>query len=171
MQGLIKYTSLLVLLIFASCIKEVNIDKQQSTDYDYKINDVTIRKQSANGKPNIKSTQEFISIAYFDLFESNISQTQLTKLNTIYSAFGDRKLIEDMIIKNFLNNGMLVIPTNTQMRADIKTFVNNCYKKFYTRKPTTSEQTEIMTQITSNTNITPVMVYYSFLTSNEYRHY
>ena len=73
---------------------------KKETQYIYDVNPVTV-EQEGGIKQHPKTTTEFISIAYSDLFGSTISNADLQKLNVAYSAFGDRKLIEDMIIKNF----------------------------------------------------------------------
>ena len=88
-------------LILFSCKKEKNVI--------YQLNDVTIEQNSAN-KDHLKSTTEFISIAYSDIFGTVISTNKLADLTTIYKAFGDKKLIEQMVIKNFLNEPSIQIP-------------------------------------------------------------
>ena len=76
-----------ILLLF-SCKKEKNVK--------YQLNDVKIENNSAN-KDHLKSTTEFISIAYSDIFGTVISINKLADLTKIYKAFGDKKLIEQMV--------------------------------------------------------------------------
>ena len=152
----------LVISVILSCEKEKS--------YVYQVKDVHV-KQPGSEKPNQKSTQEFISIAYSDLFGTTITQTELVKLNTAYSAFGDKKIIEDMIIKNFLNNIVVSIPSKATMQADVNSFVINCYKKFYNRLPNAFEKWYVTNLINSDATITPELVYYSMMTANEYRYY
>ena len=65
-----------ILLLF-SCKKEKNVT--------YQLNDVTIENNTAN-KDHLKSTTEFISIAYSDIFGTVISTNKLADLTTIYKA-------------------------------------------------------------------------------------
>ena len=110
-------------LILFSCKKEKNVI--------YQLNDVTIEQNSAN-KDHLKSTTEFISIAYSDIFGTVISTNKLADLTRIYKAFGDKKLIEQMVIKNFLNEPTNLIPViDTTSVTTIKDFVTDAYKKLY----------------------------------------
>ena len=107
-----------VLLLF-SCKKEKKIT--------YHLNDVTIEKNTAN-KDHLKSTIEFISIAYSDIFGTVISTNKLAELSQIYKAFGDKKLIEQMVIKNFLNESSIQIPQiDRSSSSTINIFVQNMY--------------------------------------------
>lgn len=91
------------LVIISSCTKD--------TTYLYDVKDVSVT-QSGNSKSRAKTTTEFISIAYADLFATTISNAKLVELNTAYSSFGDKKLIEDRIIRQFLADTSLTMPTN-----------------------------------------------------------
>jgi hypothetical protein len=154
--------ALLSLAIFSGCQKEKNII--------YEVNDVNVNTPDAN-KDYVKSLTEFISIAYTDLFGQNISQAQLQNLAVPYSGFGDLKLIEDMIIKNFLNAPSVNVPTNAAMRANVDQFLMDTYQKFYNRHPNEFELWHMRSEITENADITPELVYYAIMTSNEYRYY
>ena len=138
--------------------------------YTYEVEDVTVQKPGAN-KPNVKSDLELISIAYTDLFGNTIGPDQLEELVLAYQAFGDKRLVIDMLILNFLNDPGVVIPTASAMRADLDGFVAASFKKFFVREPSAFEQWYVRDMIARDTAITPDIVYYGFMTSNEYRHY
>ncbi len=158
-----KYCWILLLVsVLSSCKKD--------TDFIYGVTDVDIQKPDAN-KPNVKSTFTFISIAYSDLFGANISQTQLVELQTAYAAFGDQRLIEQMIIKNFLNDGGVDIPSQTEMNADVQQFIKNSYVKFFNRLPNEFELWHIENEIAGDNSTTPELIYFAMMTSNEYRYY
>lgn len=148
--------------MFSSCKKEKT--------FVYDVNTVDI-EQNVSDKSNVKSTYEFISIAYSDLMGKSISQADLVKLNTVYTSFGDNKLIEDMIIRNFLKLPGVAIPTETEMRNDVSKFVTDAYKKFLNRNPDEFEKYYMKNIIQADTSITPELLYYSMMTSNEYRYY
>ena len=150
-------------LILFSCKKEKNVI--------YKLNNVTIEQNSAN-KDHLKSTTEFISIAYSDIFGTVISTNKLADLTTIYKGFGDKKLIEEMVIKNFLNEPTNLIPViDTTSVTTIKDFVTDAYKKLYNRNPDEYELWFVADMITKDNDLTAELVYYSLMTSNEYRYY
>ena len=138
--------------------------------YIYGVNDVSVT-QPGISKPNVKSTIEFISIAYSDLFGTSIPASDLTNLSLCYLAFGDKKFIEDLIIRNFLNKTGVIIPTQATMNADVSSFVQTTYRKFYNRDPNEFEKWQVVNYINTTSNITPELVYYSFMTSDEYRYY
>ena len=161
MRKIISLLCVLVLLAI-SCKKEKS--------YVYDVNDVSVKQDGAL-KPNVKTTTEFISIAYADLFGTTIPNTELVKLSTAYMAFGDKKFLEERIIKNYLNNTGAKIPTSLQMKADVNLFVKNTYKKFFNREPNEFELWTLSNTITSDTTITPELIYYAVMTSNEYRYY
>ncbi len=154
--------AILFLIALASCKKE--------KAYLYDVNDVAV-EQPGGDKGNVKSTTEFVSIAYSDLFNTTIPNDTLVALNAAYTAFGDKKLIEDRIIRHFLNSPNVQIPTDSLMRVDVPAFVGNTYRKFLNRDPNEFEKYFISNIIQGNTNITPVLVYYAMMTSNEYRYY
>ncbi|MEO8149154.1 MAG: hypothetical protein ABI723_16025 [Bacteroidia bacterium] len=153
---------LIILFTLQSCTKE------KVTSYE--VNPVTV-KQDGSAKQHVKTTLEFISIAYSDLYGTAITSDVLQKLNIAYSSFGDKKLIEDMIIRNFLNSPSIKIPTKAQMKNDVPKFVTDTYKKLYNRTPNEFENYFITKMINNDITITPELVYYSMMTSNEYRYY
>jgi len=158
----------LLLLFAVSC---TNTKKEEELDtYVYGVNTADVNQH--NGvKGTAKSTTEFISIAYADLFGTTISNDDLTKLFTAYSSFGDKKLIEDRIIRNFLDLPGTNIPATQVMRNDIPTYITNAYKKLFNRNPNEFEKYYLKNMIQNDTTITSEMMYYSFMTSNEYRYY
>lgn len=163
MKKFFKYYLLLIAsLILFGCKKE--------TKYVYGVNDATVSQTGVN-KPNVKTTIEFISIAYSDLFGTTIGAGDLTDLSLCYLAFGDKKFIEDLIIRNFLNKPGVIIPTQSEMTADVSAFVHATYRKFYTRDPNEFEKWQVVNYINSNSSITPELVYFAFMTSDEYRYY
>ena len=164
----IKHTG--IVLLAALAIGTTGCKKDPPKSYIYGVNGTSVTQDGVS-KPNVKSTVEFISIAYSDLFGNTIDQNTLTELGTAYVAFGDRKLIEDLIIRNFLNAQGASIPSTSQMNADVPLFIVNTYKKFYNREPNEFELWQFTNLISNDANITPELVYYAFMTSNEYRYY
>ena len=77
-----------------------------------------------------------------------------------------------MVIKNFLNEPTNLIPViDTTSVTTIKDFVTDAYKKLYNRNPDEYELWFVADMITKDNNLTAELVYYSLMTSNEYRYY
>ena len=149
------------LLFFSSGCKKDTI---------YDVNPVNVSQNGGN-KSNVKSTLEFIAIAYSDLFGTNISQTDLVELNQVYSAFGDKKIIEDRIVRNFLNKPGVQVPVLPNVNGDTISFINVTYKKLYNREPNAFESYYLKEQIRLNSVLKPIVVYYALMTSDEYRYF
>jgi len=149
-------------LFVASC--------SQVDTYLYEVNPVEVN-QAGVDKVNQKSDLEFLSLAYADLFETTISSTQLNVMAQAYESMGDKSLIADIIIRNLIEAPDAKVPTDAEMRADLDEFINDTYKKFFIRLPGEYESWYLKELITSDPDFSPEMVYYAFLTSDEYRYY
>lgn len=152
----------IIIFLFSSCTKEKK--------YQYGIVPVSVSSDGSD-KKNTKSTIEFISIAYADLFGAGIPQSKLINLSSAYASFGDRKVIEERIIKNLINDSAAVIPAFPSINGDTLLFIENCYKKFYNRIPGSFEKHYWKELIRTNANVNPEVIYYSMMTSDEYRFY
>ena len=153
---------ILLAVIVAGCNKEKR--------YIYEVQQQELY-QSASNKQTLKTTSQFIAIAYSDLFGGSITNTELTKFDVALQAFGDKSVLQDMIVKSLINRSGIQMPDNTAMRADIPSFVEQTYLRFYNRKPTETEAWKLKSLIESNADINPKMVYYSLMTSEEYWYY
>lgn len=162
MKIIVKIFISFVLMSAFACTKEIK--------YQYDVNDVSVKQQGGE-KNNRKSTTEFISIAYADLFGSNIPSSKLSNLSFAYASFGDLKIIEKIIIKNLLNDSNVIIPPLPSLNGDTALFIANSYKKFYNREPNEFEKHYWKDLIRTNATITPVTIYYAMMTSDEYRFY
>jgi hypothetical protein len=167
-----QYARILILFFFLSglIILGTSCKKELTKEYVYIVDSVNVTKSGVY-KPNTKNNIEFISIAYSDLFGNTISNDKLTNLSIAYDAFGDKKLMEDLIIRNFLKSPQAIIPSVSEMNSNKETFIKNAYRKFLNREPSEMEIWQFKKIVDEDPSITPEMVYYSFLTSNEYRHY
>ena len=152
-----------LLLTFSSC-------KKEQKEYVYKVNTVEVDQAGAE-KPNVKTSTEYISIAYSDAFGSNIPTSKLEELKKIYISFGDVGVTEDLIIRNFLGDGAAQLPTEQEMNDSPEQFVIDAYKKVFNREPNEYEIWFVKDCIEKDASITPLVVYYSLMTSNEYRQF
>ncbi len=158
------YSILLIssLLAFNACRRE--------PEPIYEINPVSVRVFGAE-KTREKSPIEFISIAYSDIFGTTIPQNTLNKINIPYLGFGDKKAIEDLIIRNFLNSNNSIIPSNSEMRSNPDFFVKNTIEKLFNRTPNEFEIWFLTDYINKTPSLTSSEFYYSVMTSEEYRFY
>ena len=153
---------IVLLLLIAACKKD--------TQYQYQVQSQQLYQNAAQ-KTNLKTTDQFISIAYNDLYNTSITTTQLGNLNVCLLALGDHATMQDMIVKNLLIQATTQIPDSAAMRTNIPVFVTQTYLKFYNRQPTAEEAWKMQELIQQNAGISPQMIYYSMMTSNEYRYY
>ena len=103
----IKLKTPVVLLIVLLAISFSSCKKKE---YIYEVNSVNVSNEGVN-KTNLKNNTEFISIVYSDLYGTTIPNAKLTNLSIEYDACGDKELIEDLIVRNLLNDPSVVLPT------------------------------------------------------------
>lgn len=169
MMAMNFYVRTLMLIPFFAGLILLNGCKKENV-FTYEVNDVEVNQPGAV-KPNVKSDLEVISIAYTDLFGSTIAPAELQDLALSYQSFGDKRLMIDMVILNFLNEPNVQVPSSADMRNDVEGFVAASYRKFFVREPTAFEQWFVSDLIRKDADLSPELVYYGFMTSNEYRYY
>lgn len=162
MNKVLKAIFLFFVLLQIGCNKD--------TRYIYEVDQQELY-QSASEKKTLKTTTQFIAIAYNDLFGTSITNSELNKFDIALQALGDKGVIQDMVIKSLINRSGVQIITDAAMRADVATFVDVTYLRFFNRKPTEFEVWKLKDLIEKNADISPRMVYYSLMTSDEYRYF
>ena len=129
-----------------------------------------------------KGDFEKAKIIYEDLLRSSPSNTQyflrtidcyqqLQQFDVALQSFGDKNIIQEMIVKNLINRGGTQIPSDNAMRGDLPAFVEQTYLRIYNRKPNEFEAWKLKDMIEKNADITAKLVYYSLMTSEEYKYY
>lgn len=161
--GILFFTA--ILLLQSSCTK--TIEKKR---YLYQVEDQELYKSSAQ-KLYLKSSDQFISIAYAHLFGVSITNKELGQYNVTLQALGDKETMQDMIVKSMINRSGVQLVADAEMRANLPLFVEQTYLRFYNRKPNEFESWKMKDMIEKNTEITSKMVYYSMMTATEYRYY
>ncbi|MCB0644980.1 MAG: hypothetical protein KDC44_25215 [Phaeodactylibacter sp.] len=160
-----------LLVVLPACKKETTII--QETVYDNEIFEVTGQAiyQTNADKTKQKTTEQYISILFTNLYQVSIGQNVLADLAELRLATGDKQLADELILNNFINSGTAVIPTNAEMRADIETFVRETFIRFFLREPNAYELFELKTAIEEDPGLTPELIYQGFALSNEYKFY
>ena len=151
---------LLLLLLTAACTKPEPI---------YEVEPVTVNVQGG-AKRAVKSDRQFISGAFADVLKKQMTSDELDEAMVCYNAMSDKELMSDMIIRDMLKRSSR-IPSSTEMRADTEKFVQETYVRFYKRDPSDLERWTVKQQIDQDTSLLPVMVYYAFMSGEEYRYY
>ena len=160
-----------ITFLFYSCKKEKHIINQPIIDdYIFDVNSEPVYQSNAE-KNKQKSTEQYLSIIYSNLFQQSIPPEDLTDLTLVRRANGDKQMIDELIINSLINNPNVIIPTNEQMRDDINSFVEDVYIRFFLRKPTAYEKYELKEEIESDPDLTPELIYTAFAISNEYKFY
>lgn len=161
MNKIIKIT-IIGLLIFSACKPEPNAI--------FELNPVELSESNIN-KTRQKSQTQFISVLYTDLFAQTISNAQLTDLSNLLTSFGDKQAFNEMLVNKWLNEPTVQIPNDSEMRADVSNFIDETYANFFGRKASELEKQYLKDFIETDSEVTPKMIYASFILSNEYLFY
>jgi len=144
-----------------SCRKEMPV---------YEINRETVNMNTID-KNTLKRNTEFISQSYADLFGKPIGSNALNRSIICYEAFSDKALVEDMIIRDMIRAAGAYIPLREEIISNVDSFTVASYKKFYHRPPNELEVWNMRNLVQADTALTPGMVYYAIMTSDEYKFY
>ena len=137
----------------------------------FEVEDVTVSLNEGE-KNRLKTDIEFVSIAYTDIFSTNISQNNLEEIITTYKSLGDKSLVIEMIVRKFISEGGSTIQNiDRSSSTSIESFVTHVYKKLYNRTPDAYELWYLTDVIQKDQDINASLIYYSMMTANEYRYY
>ena len=157
-----------VFVLLFSCISILFNGCEKETIYD--VNEETILPPNAN-KTKLKSDQQYIAILYANMFQTALSSNDLFEASECVQSIGDKDLVHEILISNYMNQAGVILPTDEEMRADIDVFLNETYNRFLVRNPSEAELQYFKNYINTNPNVTPELVYFSFALSNEYQYY
>jgi hypothetical protein len=160
MRNAIIFIAALFVISFSSCEK----------DKLYEVNEETILPPNAN-KTKLKTDQQYIAILYANLFQTALSSDDLFEASECIQSVGDKDLVHEVLISNYMNKPDVILPTNQEMRADIDAFITETYNRFLVRNPTEAERQYFKNYINTHPNVRPELVYFSFALSNEYQYY
>lgn len=147
-------------LLFSSCRK----------DDVYELNEINATSYNAN-KNKLKSTNQFISIVYANLFQEALSANELVEISRCIESIGDKQVAHEIVLSNFMNKEGVIIPSDSLMRDDLNLFIEETYKRFFVRDITEAEREFFLSFFESHPNVSAEMVYMAFSLSNEYQYY
>jgi hypothetical protein len=156
----------LVVLFFTQCTKEkiiTNYEVVETPSYGDNLN-----------KDKDKTNIEFHSILTTNLFQKPSSINELTRTDRVIQSCGDKTLINEVIISNYMNTSFVKLPTRKFMIDSTEKFITDTYIRFFIRRPTEAEKTWFINFINANKanpNFRPELVYTSFSASDEYMFY
>lgn len=161
----------LAVLTLGACKRETTIIRETIPDnYIYGIEGDTIYQSNAE-KTKQKSSEQFISILYANLFQTTIPSNTLAELAEVRLATGDKQVSDELMLNAYINSGGAIVPGNSEMRADIEGFIEATYLRFFLRKPNPYEVYQLKEAIESDPDLTPELIYQAFALSNEYKFY
>ena len=149
-----------VFLILSSCKK----------DDVYELNEVNATSYNAN-KDKLKSSNQFISILYANLFQEALSANELFEISRCIQSIGDKEVAHEIVFSNFMNKNGVIIPSDSLMRDNLDLFIEDTYKRFFVRDITEAEREFFISFFESHPNVSAEMFYMAFALSNEYQYY
>ena len=152
---------LMGVLLMPSCAEE---------ETSYGLNNQHIRPANAE-KTKLKTPEQYVAILYANLFQTALSADNLFEVSQCIQSVGDKDLVHEVIISNYMNDGGVELPSDAEIRADVELFVIETYHRFLVREPSEAELQYFKNYINSNPNVNAEMVYFAFALSNEYQYY
>ena len=154
--------SLCFSLVFAACKKE--------EDITYGVNQVNADSYNS-GKDKLKSTFQYISILYANLFQKALSANELVEITNCIESIGDKEVAHEIVLSNFMNKTGVIMPSDSLMRSDVNTFLEETYKRFFIRNITEAEREYFKNFLETHPDVSVEMIYTAFSLSNEYQFY
>ena len=154
--------SLCFSLVFAACKKE--------EDITYGVNQVNADSYNS-GKDKLKSTFQYISIVYANLFQKALSANELVEITNCIESIGDKEVAHEIVLSNFMNKTGVIMPSDSLMRTDVDVFLEETYKRFFIRNITEAEREYFKNFLQTHPNVSVEMIYTAFSLSNEYQFY
>jgi hypothetical protein len=161
-----KLTFFLLLLIGVSACKKKDTNTYEVVDTNTYGNNLD--------KDKSKSNIEFHSILSTNLFQKPSSINELSRTDRVMQSCGDKSLINEVIISNYMNSANVKLPSRKMMTDSTERFIEETFIRFFIRRPTEAEKTWFTNFINankSNPNFRPELVYTAFAASDEYMFY
>lgn len=159
-----KHNTLLVALLLGSILFFTSCQKEDEIVYGLTSTDVLTPSINKN-KP--KTDAQFIAVLYVNLFQKAISTDDQIEVERLVRSIGDKRLAYELIISSYMNDPEVILPSYSEMRADLDKFIIETYERFYVRQPTQLELEYFRNYLENNTTVTPELVYFAFAIADE----
>ena len=83
----------------------------------------------------------------------------------------DKEVANDIVLSNFMNDTGVIMPSDSLMRSDVNTFLEETYKRFFIRNITEAEREYFKNFLETHPDVSVEMIYTAFSLSNEYQFY
>jgi hypothetical protein len=160
-------------LLYSTCLLFLMACKKEKVITDYEVVETPSYGENLN-KDKDKTNIEFHSILTTNLFQKPSSINELARTDRVIQSCGDKTLINEVIISNYMNSSNVKLPSRQMMIDSTEKFVVDTYIRFFIRRPTEAEKTWFINFINankSNPNFRPELVYSAFAASDEYMFY
>lgn len=149
------------------------LDACQKREVEYQVVKTPSTGDNLN-KDKAKSNIEFHSILSTNLFQKPSSINELSRIDRVMQSCGDKTLINEVIISNYMNKSNVKLPSRQMMVDSTDRFIEETYIRFFIRRPTEAEKTWFRNYINANKSnpaFRPELVYTAFSASDEYMFY
>lgn len=138
--------------------------------YIHEVNEIDVAQNNAD-KDKEKTPEIFINIAYANLYQEALSANRLVDATEVVQSIGDKQVAYEVLIAKMMADPDVILPSNTEMRNDLETFIEDAYKRFFVRIPTEAEKNWWINYLESHPNLTAEHVFFAMATCNEYNFY
>ena len=128
-----------------------------------------IVSDTAPKKRQLKTHEQFIQIAYIDLFNKTISPQRLSNAKQIFDSQGDDDISYRLFVRQLLKEANTELPAAGVIKQDPAKFIEQSYLKFMGRYPNGYEKKLFEDDIKNDTSISAAKIYYILMTTQEYR--
>ena len=157
-----------IIIVLFVCSALLSCKKERRINYEVvnqDANDIIINKNKT------KTETQYIAVLYANLFQKALPINKLVSTQNVIQSVGDRTLVYEIILSNYMNSTGVVMPTVAEMKANPEQFIIDTYKQFYLRFPSELEKSFFINYFESNPTVTPELVFTAFAASDEYLFY
>lgn len=139
-------------------------------DLYYGVNPVDALPENPT-KDKLKNNSQYLAVLHANLFQTAISANEMVEIGRVVRGIGDKGLAYELVVSSFMNKPGVILPTESEMRADPEAFITETYIRFFVRKPLPIEKAWFIEYLDANPDVTPELVYLAFAISDEYFYY
>jgi len=120
-------------------------------------------------KKKYKTHEQFIRIAYIDLFNKTIDPQRFSGARNIFDSQGDDDLNYRLFVRKLITEAKLQLPPDKVIKREPDKFIEQSYLKFFGRYPNGYEKKVLINDINQIKDSVADKIYYILMTSEEYR--